>query len=175
MDFRDLLIQNRKAIVDGWIEETLKTYPPETFKFFSKESDRFRNPVGYNIADGLKNLFDELLGNMNSEKITKELDKIIRIRSVQEFKASEAVAFVFLLKGVIRGKLGQISDDEKLTNELSDFEQRIDHLALEAFDNYNECRENLYEIRIKQAEAGSVRIIEKLNKRLDAKPETGSQ
>lgn len=174
MDFRELLTQNRKAIVDGWIEVTLKTYPLETFKFFSKESDRFRNPVGYNIADGLRNLFDELLGNMDSEKITKELDKIIRIRSVQEFKASEAVACVFLLKDVIREKLSHILENEKRLNELLDFERQIDRLALDAFDNYNECRESLYEIRIKQAEAGSMKIIDRLNRRLNTGPDNGS-
>ncbi len=174
MDFKELLTQNRKAIVDGWIEVTLKTYPPETFKFFSKESDRFRNPVGYNIADGLRNLFDELMGNMDSEKIMKELDKIIRIRSVQEFKASEAIAFVFLLKDVIREKMSQVLENDRFLKELLNFERQIDRLALDAFDNYNECRENLNEIKLKQARAGSVKIIEKLNKRLEAKPKAGS-
>ncbi len=174
MDFKELLTQNRKAIVDGWIEVTLNTYPPETFKFFSKESDRFRNPVGYNIADGLRNLFDELMGNMDSEKIMKELDKIIRIRSVQEFKASEAIAFVFLLKDVIREKMSQVLENDRFLKELLNFERQIDRLALDAFDNYNECRENLNEIKLKQARAGSVKIIEKLNKRLEAKPKAGS-
>jgi hypothetical protein len=46
----------------------------------------------------------ELLGEMDQARVAGALESIVRIRAVQNFSASESVGFVFLLKGILRGR-----------------------------------------------------------------------
>ena len=78
------------------------------------------------------------------------LDKVIRIRAVQEFSPSQALAFVFSLKEVIREVLGKEIRENHLQDQLLLIEKRIDALALRAFDVYVSCREEVYELRINE-------------------------
>ena len=126
----------RARIAREWLERTLETYPDETVRFLRGEKDRFRNPVGHALQEGLSILVEELFGAMDRARVTQALDGILRIRAVQDFTPSQAVGFVFLLKRVVA--------DPAL-------EGRIDELALAAFDIYMRCREQLYEIRAKEA------------------------
>ena len=93
-------------------------------------------------------------------------NSIIRIRSIQDFTASQAVAFTFKLKDVIREELagkmqGRPADAQsRLREELHAFETRIDELSLLAFDVYMKCREKLYEIRTNEIKKRSRKAFE---------------
>ncbi len=128
----------------------LETYPADTSRFLKKQKDRFANPVGSAISQGIEGLFDELLQGMDSGRVSTFLDNIIKVRAVQDFSPSQAMAFIFLLKKVIREELGGEIQEDGLAEELLRLESRIDILALLSFDIYMKCREKIYEIRVNE-------------------------
>ncbi len=136
-----------ESILEQWIAGTIQSYPGATVPFLSRTDDPFRNPVGHALRESLTALFEQLQGNMDTERIVRALDAIIRIRAVQDFTASQAVEFVFLLRPLLREVAPQ-PDPVPLGASLHD---RIDRLALMAFDQYMRCREQLADIRTNEA------------------------
>jgi len=150
MKLTDLLTQKKSRIVDGWLRVIYESYPPETAIFLKKEKDRFDNPVGISTADGIKALYEALLVEMETDRVLAALDEIIRIRAIQDFSPSQALAFIFLLKNVIREELAKELRAGDLAAELLELESRIDGLALLGFDVYTKRREKLHEIRVNE-------------------------
>jgi hypothetical protein len=121
------------------------------------------------MSQGIETLYDELIHGMNSNKLSAALDAIIRIRSVQDFSPSQAIAFVPLLKRVIREELGGEIKDNQILEELLPVELRIDQLALLAFDIYMKCREKIFEIRVNEVKAQremALQLLERTNRML---------
>ena len=145
------LAQKKSAILGRWLTTIYESYPPETAIFLRKEKDRFDNPAGYRIAEGLEGLYGALLQELERDQILTFLDEIIRIRVLQNFAPSQALAFVFLLKNTIRQELAEEIRKENLAEELLDLEARIDGLALLGFDIYTKRREKIYEIKADEA------------------------
>lgn len=143
----DTLTAKRDLIVKQWSDTVRSSYPAKTAQYLESQADRFHNPVGHDLDEYLPILVDQILGDMNRDELMTALDRIVRIRSVQDFTASEAVSFVFSLKQVVRTVLKKETDLDSVRDELFDLDRRIDALALMAFDLYTNCREKLYEIR----------------------------
>ena len=150
---QELLRRKRPAILQRWRELLLETYAPDASRFFQEERDPFANPVGATISQALAGLYDELLLGAPAERISPRLEDIIRIRAVQDFSPSQAVGFVFLLKAALREQLAGEEQGPAMAQELAEFDSRIDALALLAFDLYQQCREQIFEIRVKEAKA----------------------
>ena len=148
MKLAALLSQRKSPIVDRWLKLLFASYPPETQIFLKKEKDRFDNPVGYRISQGVKGLYEALLQERAAEEITASLDEIVRIRAIQDFSPSQALAFIFLLKNVIREELADELEEGHLSEEILELESRIDGLALLGFDVYMRRREKLYDLRV---------------------------
>ena len=102
MKLATLLEQNRETILGKWFDLIAGSYPKATSEFLAKQADRFRNPVGHAIGASIGPIYDQVVSAMNRDELLHALDGIIRIRAVQDFTPSEAVAFVFELKAVIR-------------------------------------------------------------------------
>jgi len=173
MVLEDLLSQERAAILERWFQLILETYPADSSRFLKQEKDRFTNPVGYTVSQEIKTLYDELLQGTNTDKVATCLDNIIRIRSVQDFLPSQAIAFIFLLKTAVREKLATEIEEKGAFEELLKFESRIDKLALLALDTYMKCREKLFEIRVDEVKAErqmALKLLERANL-LDRQPE----
>ena len=151
MQLATLLSQNKAAILGRWLAMIFESYPPETAIFLRKEKNRFDNPAGYRISEGLEGLYGALLQEMERDQVLTCLDEIIRIRALQNFTPSQALAFIFLLKIVIREELAEEIRKENLAAELLDLESRIDGLALLGFDVYTKRREKIYEIKADEA------------------------
>ena len=145
------LAQKKSAILGRWLTTIYESYPPETAIFLRKEKNRFDNPMGYRISEGLEGLYGALLQEMERDQIMTCLDEIIRIRALQNFTPSQALAFIFLLKDVIRQELAAEIQKENLAAELLELESRIDGLALLGFDVYTKRREKIYEIKADEA------------------------
>jgi hypothetical protein len=159
MILEQLLNTRKDSIIEKWLQHTLASYPLDGAKFLKGENDRFNNPVGYTIAVEIKNIYEELLGDMNREPLGEALEKIIRIRNVQEFAPSQAIGFIYLLKKAIRDELRSDLTDTNSLGELLVFEAKIDQLALLAFDIYTKCRQNLYEIRVNEIKRQSIHFL----------------
>jgi len=150
--------------LERWFHLILETYPAGTSRFLKQEKDRFANPVGYTISQEIEALYDELLQEMNSDKLAVCLDNIIRIRVVQDFSPSQTIAFIFLLKKAIREELASEIAENRVFEELLKFESKIDKLVLFALDIYMECREKVYEIRVNEAKAERERVLKLLER-----------
>jgi len=161
MKLETLLTQNRSTIVNRWLDQILDTYPDDTHKFLKKQKNQFANPVGYTLSEEIDRLYTELLQGIDSDRATSILDRIIRIRAIQDFSPSQAVGFILRLKEVIREKLETEIQENRLSDELILFESRIDDLILLAFEVYMRCREKLYEIRANETKNQVYRLLKK--------------
>jgi len=144
------LTEKKSAILGRWLISIYESYPPETAIFLQREKDRFDNPVGYRISAGLEGLYGALLQEMETDQILAFLDEIIRIRAIQDFAPSQALAFIFLLKNIVREELADEIQKENLEEQVRDLEYRIDGLSLLGFDVYSKRREKLYEARAQE-------------------------
>jgi len=146
----DRLKARRAAIIDRWKALALAVYPERGAQFIVGEPDRFRNPVGHIVGESLAVLYDGLLADAPAEEMRRALDGIVRIRAVQDLSPSAAVGFVFLLKQAIGEELS--GSETGLHGEIDgiDLYERIDRLALEAFDIFMQCREQIYELRVRE-------------------------
>jgi len=144
----------------------MDSYPADASKLLKQDKDRFDNPIGYSVSQEIKAIYEELLSDMHSDKLLSSLDNIIRIRAVQDFTPSQAIAFIFKLKKAVRDELGHEIRSNKIFKELLDFESRIDELALFALDLYVKCREKIHEIRVGEVKAErdrAFRLLESTN------------
>lgn len=157
----ELVSQHRAAIVSDWFESIVNAYPDETARFLRQSKEPFGNPVGTALRDELGTILDGALGNAPAEELLSSLDRIIRVRAVQEFSAAAAVGFVFNLKPILHRLVGTT---ETSRSELGDrIDRSVDSLALMAFHVYTTCREQIAEIRIKSIRDLSAKQIERLN------------
>jgi hypothetical protein len=164
MKLSDLLEQKRSTILAKWFRLIVDTYPAETSRFLSKEKDRFANPVGHAISSGIEVVYDQLVHEMDSEKISSSLDGIIRIKAVQDSSPSQAISFLFQLKNLVREELGdEIRENQVLRGELLTLESKIDSLVLLSFDIFVNCREKIYEIKANQVKNSTFRLLERAN------------
>jgi hypothetical protein len=144
------LTEKKSAILGRWLTTIFESYPPETAIFLRKEQNRFDNPVGYRVSEGLEGLYHALIQDFERERVLTFLDEIIRIRALQNFSPSQALAFIFLLKNVIRAELAEEIRKEDLGAEVLELESRIDGLALLGFDVYTKRQGKLCEIKVSE-------------------------
>jgi hypothetical protein len=164
MNLGRFLAEKKPDIIKGWFKVIIETYPADTAAFLKKQQNRFANPVGSTISHGIEKIFDEVLSDADFEKVSPFLDNIIRIRAVQDFTPSKAVSFVFSLKGVIRQELEENEVADISTEELQALDDKIDALALLAFDIFMRCREKIYEIRSNELRNMTFRLLQRANK-----------
>lgn len=163
MTFGELLQQHKNAIVGRWLEVALSVYAAEASAAFQRQKDPFANPVGHRLRAGTREIFEELLGGMDGEKIRQHLHEIISIRAVQELPPSRIVGFVFELKDAIRKELGGAFEDSQFTSELARLDGQIDRIGLDAFDVFAKCRERLCELRVNEVKRQVSWIVGKMN------------
>ena len=128
MNLSETLQEQKKQIQTIWVDRTLDSYTSSGF--FKQSLDKIANPTGGNIRDGLSCIVDLLLDGADPEEYSKPLDQVIRIRAVQDFSPSQAIAFIFILKGVIRDEFKNGSRESPAWDDLVVIENRIDRMAL---------------------------------------------
>jgi hypothetical protein len=176
MQVAELLKQEQGAILAKWFRLILESYNPETASRLLTEKNQFQNPVGHTLRQGIEGVYAELVAGLDPEKVRVYLDLIIRIRAVQEFSPARAVAFVFLLKNIVREESKKEAWTNRITqDDLVEFDQKIDEMALLAFNVYSDCREKLYELRVNEVKNRSFRLLQRANLLEEiAEPEQGS-
>ncbi len=152
----ELLNKNRSVIIEKWIQSVFNTYQQETAKFLNQQKNRFSNPVGHIVTSNIEKIYDEMVNDNDIEKIKLSLNDIIKIRAVQDFSPSQALAFVYSLKEIIFEEVKHEIVDEKKYGELLAIESRIDNIALAGFDLFMDAREKLFQIRIKEVKSKSM-------------------
>ena len=160
MSLAGLLEARRRAILDDWMRVIAKGYPAPLADSLKKSSDRFANPIAGTLAEATASVFDGIRAGADRAELAIHLDTAIRLRAIQEFSPSEAVAFVFNLKGAVRRQLAkEIRKGGVSAEELVEFEGRIDEAGLVAFDAYMGCREQLMRLRLDEVRKGPFRAV----------------
>ena len=154
------IAEHQDEILKRWIEHTIEDYPEETAKFLRSKTDRFANPVGAGLREGLAELLDGIIRGVEPEELSSALDRVIRVRAVQEFAPSAAVSFVFDLKDRLCEVVGETSAVAPGRFDLID--KRIERLGMCAFDVYMSCREQMWSIRAQEIRNQSVGIMERV-------------
>lgn len=165
---QEILSRKKTAVLERWFHLITETYPAETARFLRREKNRFANPVGHTIYQGIEGIYDELLRGMDPGRVISCLESIAKIRAVQDFSPSRATAFIFLLKKAMREELaGEIRESRMHVEELLNLESKVDDLALLSFDIYVECRERICEIRINEVKNRTARLLQRANLMVD--------
>jgi hypothetical protein len=159
---RELLRPYRSAVLDRWRDRIVATYPEDTSQFLQGDRNRFSNPVGHGIAEGTAGLFDRLVDGCSATDAAAALENLIKIRAVQDFPPSRAVAFVFLLKDVIREALSETEPSPESVPELSELDAWVDEAGLAVFDRYVGCKEQVFEVRANEMRRRTARILKYL-------------
>jgi hypothetical protein len=164
-----VIAEHRDEILERWIDDIIDGYPEETAKFLRSKQDRFANPVGAGLREGLAELLDGVSSGIDPGEMTSALDRIIRVRAVQDFAPSAAVGFVFDLRRLVLEFAGDETDSPP-----GALDDPIERLASSAFDVYMRCREEMWRIRAKEIRNQSVGIMERVaewRERREKKPE----
>lgn len=162
MSLENVLDQKREEFLIKWFQLMVDAYPAETAKFLKREKNPFANPVGRSIHEGISGILDLLVRGVEHGKASEFLDRIIRVRAVQDFSPAQALAFVFDLRGLLRDVLVKEIDEGGITaDELALFDAKVDELALISFNVYTACREQLYEIKVEEIKNRSFRLLQK--------------
>lgn len=159
MDLEKLYADRKTAILNKWFDLTIETYPEETARFLKNKKNRFANPVGYILSQEIEPVLDGLFKGVDLETLRPFLENIIRIRAVQDLSASQALAFIFLLKQVFRDELEQEIQESRVGRDLLALESRIDAVALLAFDIFMKCREKIYDLKANEINNRTVRLL----------------
>ncbi len=163
MNLTEYLQRNQKPILQAWFQSVVETYPEETAKFLKKEKDPFANPVGSSILEGIQGIFTQILGGLPSDDVLPFLDRIVRVRAIQDFTPAQAVSFMFSLKDVVRSRMEKDGLLDRYTADLVAFDRTVDRAALMAFNIFMECREKLYQLRIDEIKNRTGRLLERAN------------
>ncbi len=158
-----LISEKKREIAKTWFDLIVETYPQDTANFLKTQKNRFGNPVGYTISEGIDVVLEELSGEIDFERVSRYLDNIIRIRAIQDFTPSQAIGFIFLLKKVVREELADEIRKNQLYDELLMIESKIDQLANVSFDMYMSSREKIYRLKANELRSQTSRILKRSN------------
>jgi len=148
----------RAKIVARWFDLIVDGYPAETARFLREQADPFANPVGTGLREELAPILDAVIDGRNAAEIEPALDRILRIRALQDMSPAEAVSFVLILKAVYL----EIADDPT-SAAINEFNAAVDGVLLTGFNVYSRCREQMYDIRVKEIRNRSLKVMERLN------------
>ena len=160
----DLLRERTDTIVERWVEAVLSSYPSDAAALFQKQQDPFSNPIGESVRKGTRGILRAILNGMDLEALRSHLDEIVRVRAVQEMSPSQALSFVFSLRPIIREVIPELETDPGLRQARRELEEKIDTVALTAFQVYAERREEVSQLRINEVKRQVAWVFEKMNK-----------
>lgn len=160
MELKAFLEERRPLILKKWFEKLLEEYSSEGRQFIGDiKKDRFDNPLGFTIFEGLEGLFDYLLHKKN---LNGNIETFIRLRAIQDLKPSEALNFIFHLKDIIHNELSD-NADKALMEDFFVLSEEIDTIALRLFDIYMESRERLNEVKVNELRNMTAWILKKVD------------
>jgi hypothetical protein len=155
----ELLAKSKGVIAGKWLDRIVASYPADSSGFLKRKGDRFTNPVGATLSQGTAAIVDALVDGVNLETVRDSLEPIVKIRAVQDFSPSSALAFVFQLKDVIRDVLGSAAEEPRVEVEMRRLDAYIDRMALLAFDLYSGCREQVAEVRVSEVKRSVAHVL----------------
>jgi len=158
---KDILSAKKSEILNQWRDQIYKTYPQDSQRFLSGEKDRFNNPVGFNIKTETEKILTGLIEDVDLAELNESIERIIKIRAIQDFSPSHAVGIFYLLKKIIRETMAGNFNDSELVNELLLFDLKIDRVLFIAFDIYIQCQEKIFQIKVDEIKNRSAMLFKR--------------
>lgn len=174
MNLENRLAEQRDSLVAKWADLIFASYPEETQRVWKRQHDQFANPVGCAINECSAQLFDLMLAWDDAEAISAALERLVKIRAIQDFTPSQAISFVFGLKKILRDEYFKELRRDGDLDQLLAFEARVDNLALMAMDLYSKCREALYNMRVKEVKSAQYNLLRRARMIVD-QPAKGAE
>ena len=158
------LQDHRDSIQERWLDLIFSDFPANGHEFLRSETNQFDNPIGYTLRADTTIILQGMIDGTALADLAPSLERIVKIRAVQDCLPSEATAFAFHLKTAIRETL---ETQGKSFLELQDLERTIDRLACDAFDHYMKCKQKIFEIGARAEKMRVAKLLERLNKQRD--------
>lgn len=159
MKLSGLLKEKREEILRRWFNMAAASYPDQTARFLRSQKNRFANPVGGALESGLAAVLDCVTSWEDTSGLSDALEQIVKIRAVQDFRPSEALHFIVLLKDIVRDEMlksPEFADEDGFWA----VSQRIDQVSFYAFDLYMQARETLYDIKANEVRRMTYRLLQ---------------
>jgi len=163
MNFNETIEQKLNILAKTWSDKIAETYAQDTANFLKRENDPFSNPVGQTNAQAMETILKYLIGKVDYKELNSHLDPVIRIRAIQDFRPSKAVAFIFFIKPIIRDLFKKENQDKNLMKEILKFETKVDDLSLHCFNIYMSCREKIYDLRANEMKDRAFNVLKRAN------------
>jgi len=138
--------KHRAAIVQQWLDLATRDTRPQVARTPTGPRDQFDDPCGHLARACVEAMVDALDNGVNRCILDPPMEGFVKILALQERSPSEALAFVFSIRPVLRQELGL----EPTCPEWHELVARVDSIALVAFDIYMRCREKVYSARFNQ-------------------------
>jgi len=157
MSLSTVLAEKKAVIFEEWLDRVLGTYHKDGVKFFKGVEDRFANPLGHSARVGLEKFVYDLAAGREPE-LSSEFRQFLKLRAVQKLSPTEALSFIFDLKGIIVKACGSKEVGGHL-KEWLEIEGRLEAAALKIFEMYNADRERLYQVTLQEYKSGNVMAV----------------
>jgi hypothetical protein len=135
-----LLRQQRNSLVDDWYDRIADRYFVAAASFLRLQPDRFENPAAYAFRAAIEEIYRALLDDCDVAR--NPIEYAVKIRAVQEADPSEGVAFVRLIKDIVREKLSPFVSNP----ELESFYSRVDGITSIAGEMFMANRRKIAEL-----------------------------
>ena len=162
--FGDLIELRKDTIVERWVDAALSSYPSESAALFRQQQDPFANPLGHGVREGIRGVIETILNGMDPEELRARLDEIVRLRAVQQLTPAAALSFVFSLRSIVREVIPEAVVESRYRKGLSELDDKIDAIALAAFDVYAARREEVSQLRINEVKRQVAWVLQKMNR-----------
>ena len=144
------LKEDRVKIHRAWFQEILDSFPRQSRGLIADGKDRFSNPMGHTLNDGILEILSALLGEKTLEEAEPAVAQLIKLRAVQKEQKENPVEFLFALKKIVRKNSGAYGRKFTQVGELLEIEDRLDAIILRALEIFVESREKLLELRVNE-------------------------
>ena len=148
MSLQEQIRGDRTKILKQILREVLQTYPDQAKPLISVGSDRFANPLGATLSEGVEEIFEVITGDKTLDEIELPLERMFKLKAVQEGKTNLALDFLFSLKSIIRNICNPAGGNPAELQELFEIEERIDQIVMRGLQVFISAREKLLELQV---------------------------
>ena len=146
----DRIRKDRTKILKKWFHEVLESYPKQSRSMIALESDRFANPMGSTLNDGVEAILSVAIGDKSFEEAELSIERLIKLKAIQEGQNGGQLDFLFSLKKLLRQHLGVDAGKVEDLREFFEIEDRIDHITKTATSIFILSREKILELQVSE-------------------------
>lgn len=150
MSLTQRIKDRKKGILRSWFQEVLDSFPKQSQALIANNSDRFANPIGFTLNDAIAEIYAGVVGEKTLEDIRPALERITKLRAIQDKQNPGQLGFLYGLKKILRTQCGAFERGFDDVEGLLEIEDRIDEIILLALEIYVQSREKIYELQVNE-------------------------